>query len=122
MKMLQRLIMAAAVLLMMQVPCWAGELRPSIVPPGESKNLTLGANSSPERELSSTIEPNNLPKMITGDLLRAEGNYYVVREPGGHEVKFHIDRDTKLSGSPRIGDHLEAEVTAAGHARSVERR
>ena len=72
--------------------------------------------------MSNFDEARRRLSQVEYDLLRAEGNYYVVREPGGHEVKFHIDRDTKLSGSPRIGDHLEAEVTPAGHARSVERR
>jgi hypothetical protein len=59
---------------------------------------------------------------VKGDLLKAEGEFYTIHDTSGHEVRVHVDKNTKLDGSmPFIaGDKVEAQVTAQGHANSIK--
>ncbi|MDK2745106.1 MAG: hypothetical protein H8K03_19835 [Nitrospira sp.] len=57
-------------------------------------------------------------KIVEGDVLKTEGEYYIVRDRSGHDVRLHVDKTTHLEGGPfRVGDKLEAYVTEQGHAR-----
>jgi DNA-binding sugar fermentation-stimulating protein len=56
------------------------------------------------------------PQSIKGDLLKIEGEFYVVHDTAGHEVRLHVDKTTKLDGSFKTGDKVEAQVTDKGHA------
>lgn len=57
---------------------------------------------------------------ITGDLLKIEGEFYVVKDAAGKEVRLHVDKSTKLEGSVKAGDKIEAQATEKGHALSVK--
>jgi exosome complex RNA-binding protein Csl4 len=57
-------------------------------------------------------------KIVEGDVLKTEGEYYIVRDRSGHDVRLHVDKTTHLEGDAfRVGDTLEAYVTDKGHAR-----
>ncbi len=56
---------------------------------------------------------------ITGDLLKIEGEFYVVKDATGREVRLHVDKNTKLEGPVKTGDKIEAQATEKGHAVSV---
>jgi len=56
---------------------------------------------------------------ITGDLLKIEGEFYVVKDAAGKEIRLHVDKSTKLEGSIKTGDKIEAQATEKGHAVSV---
>ena len=56
---------------------------------------------------------------IQGDLLKVEGEFYVVKDMTGKEVRLHVDKTTKLEGSFNAGDRIEAQVTEKGHALSI---
>ena len=57
---------------------------------------------------------------ITGDLLKIDGEFYVVKDAAGKEVRLHVDKSTKLEGSIKAGDKIEAQATEKGHALSVK--
>jgi len=57
---------------------------------------------------------------ITGDLLKIDGEFYVVKDAAGKEVRLHVDKSTKLEGSIKAGDKIEAQATEKGHAVSVK--
>ncbi len=57
---------------------------------------------------------------ITGDLLKIEGEFYVVKDAAGKEIRLHVDKSTKLEGSIKTGDKIEAQATEKGHALSVK--
>ncbi|MGH7184144.1 MAG: hypothetical protein ACREJN_19520 [Nitrospiraceae bacterium] len=58
-------------------------------------------------------------KIIEGDLLKIEGEFYTVHDTAGHEVRLHVDTTTQLEGAFKSGDKVEAYVTGTGHARSM---
>ena len=59
-------------------------------------------------------------KLVEGDILKIEGEYYTVHDTAGHEVRLHVNKTTHLEGGAfRVGDKVEAYVTDKGHARSM---
>jgi hypothetical protein len=58
-------------------------------------------------------------KIVEGDLLKIEGEFYTVHDTAGHEVRLHVDKTTQLEGAFKAGDKVEAYVTDTGHARSL---
>jgi len=60
-------------------------------------------------------------KIVEGDVLKIEGEFYPVHDRSGHEVQLHIDKTTHLEGTFKVGDKVEAYVTEKGHARSLYR-
>lgn len=58
-------------------------------------------------------------KIVEGDVLKIEGDYYTVHDTAGHEVRLHADKTTHLEGTFKVGDKVEAYVTDKGHARSM---
>ena len=58
-------------------------------------------------------------KIVEGDLLKIEGEFYTVHDMAGHEVRQHVDKITHLKGAFKAGDKVEAYVTDTGHARSM---
>ncbi len=57
---------------------------------------------------------------IQGDLLKIEGEFYVVKDAAGKEVRLHVDKSTKLEGALKAGDKIEAQATDKGHAVSIK--
>ena len=59
-------------------------------------------------------------KLVEGDILKIEGEYYTVHDTEGHEIRLHVDKTTHLEGGTfKTGDKVEAHVTGKGHARSL---
>ena len=56
---------------------------------------------------------------VQGDVLKIEGDSYVVKDMNGKEIPLHVDKTTKLEGSFKAGDKIEAQVTEEGHALSI---
>lgn len=57
---------------------------------------------------------------VQGDLLKIEGEFYVVKDASGKEVRLHVDKSTKLEGAFKAGDKIEAQATDKGHAMSIK--
>lgn len=58
-------------------------------------------------------------KIVEGDVLKIEGEYYTVHDIAGHEVRLHVNKTTHLEGTFKVGDKVEAYVTDKGHVRSL---
>lgn len=56
---------------------------------------------------------------IKGEVLRIEGQNYVVKREDGKEVSFHADSTTQKMGDISEGYKIEAEVNAQNHAVSM---
>ena len=70
-------------------------------------------------------EPNLLPcdaetrqgiETIKGEVLRVDGENYVVERFNGKEVSLHVDKTTKVSGPIGRGDRIEAKVSETNDA------
>ena len=59
-------------------------------------------------------------QIVKGDLLRIDGEFYVVKEPSGKEVRLHVDKTSKLEGTFKAGDKIEAQASDQGHALSIK--
>ena len=57
--------------------------------------------------------------MVTGEVLRIEGENYFVRGQDGKEVRLHTDDTTQKTGNIRQGDRIEADVNDQNHALSI---
>ena len=57
--------------------------------------------------------------MITGEVLRVEGENYFVKGQDGKEVRLHTDATTQKTGDIRQGDRIEADVNDQNHALSI---
>lgn len=57
--------------------------------------------------------------MITGEVLRVEGENYFVKGKDGKEVRLHTDKTTKMVGEIKKNDRIEAEVNDQNHALSI---
>jgi hypothetical protein len=57
-------------------------------------------------------------KDVKGEILRIDGENFVVRESSGAEVRMHVDSSTEKRSSliPKVGEHVLAKVDAKGHA------
>ena len=58
---------------------------------------------------------------ISGELLKIEGETYVIRDAFGKEVRLHVDQNSKIEGSPKVGDRIEAKVMEGGWASSISK-
>ncbi|MEK7236805.1 MAG: hypothetical protein AAB242_09290 [Nitrospirota bacterium] len=56
---------------------------------------------------------------VSGDLLKIDGEFYVVKDMTGKEIRLHVDKTTTLDGAIKVGDKVEAQATEKNHAVSV---
>ena len=57
---------------------------------------------------------------LQGDLLKIDGEFYVVKDMSGKETRLHVDKTTKLEGTIKAGDKVEAQATEKNHAVSIK--
>jgi len=57
---------------------------------------------------------------VNGDLLKIDGEFYVVKDMSGKEIRLHVDKTTALDGAIKVGDKLEAQATEKYHAASIK--
>lgn len=72
--------------------------------------------------LTYAAEPMAEPgsQAVKGDLLRIDGEFYVVKDTSGREVRLHVDATSKLEGTFKAGDKIEAQASDKGHALSIK--
>src|SRR6185436_13801084 len=58
-------------------------------------------------------------RLIRGEVLRVEGENYVVKEQDGKEVSFRADTTTMKTDTIQSGDRIEAKVDDNNHALSL---
>jgi hypothetical protein len=75
---------------------------------GPNPDLIPPSNFAPRRE------------KVAGEVLRIEGPFYVVRDFSGKEISLQVDKDTKMTVPPKLGDKIQVEVTPKGHAQSIK--
>jgi hypothetical protein len=56
---------------------------------------------------------------IKGDVQLIEGEFYFVKDMTGHQVRLHVNNETKLKDRIKVGDKIEASVTPEGHVMAM---
>ncbi len=74
------------------------------------------AADSPPTGSSNAASPE---RTVKGDVQLIEGEYYFIKDISGHEMRLHVNGETKLVERIKVGDKIEAKVTAEGHAMSI---
>ena len=64
---------------------------------------------------SSSSSMSGMPPLARGDslkgeVLKMEGEFFVVRDASGKEVSLRVDKDTKMVDAVQVGDKIEAEL------------
>ena len=57
---------------------------------------------------------------VNGDLLKIDGEFYVVKDMAGKEIRLHVDKTSKLEGAFKAGDKIEAQASEKNHAVSMK--
>lgn len=58
---------------------------------------------------------------VDGKLVKIDGEFYVVEDDSGKELRLHVSKETKqLGGAKQPGDKIRAEITKGGHALSIQ--
>jgi hypothetical protein len=57
---------------------------------------------------------------ITGEVTKIDGDMVTVKDMHGEEHMLHVDKTTKKMGELKVGEHVMAEATDSGHAKSIE--
>ena len=68
----------------------------------------------------TALRPAPRPAVVSGEVLRIEGEYYVVKDATGNEVSLQVDNNTRMNTIPKLGDRIEAEVTPQFHAETIK--
>ncbi|HEY7532352.1 MAG TPA: hypothetical protein VH681_06150 [Nitrospiraceae bacterium] len=79
-----------------------------------SPGVTQGQPADGSQPASGTV--------VKGDVLLLEGEYVVMKEMSGREVRVHVNSDTKIegvAGKLKVGDKIQAKVNSDGHATSI---
>ena len=64
---------------------------------------------SPSYAADLTESPT--PKSIKGDLLKIDGQFYVVKDMAGKQTRLHVDKTTVMEGAIKAGDKVEVQAT-----------
>jgi hypothetical protein len=56
---------------------------------------------------------------IKGEVLRVDGDSYLIQGFDGKEVRYRVNSGTEMSGSIRQGDRIEAKVREMNHEKQV---
>lgn len=59
------------------------------------------------------------PPSFEADLLRIDGNRYVVKDIAGVERQVHVGKDTEIFGQAKAGDRIQLWVQPDGHAQTI---
>lgn len=57
---------------------------------------------------------------VDGDLLKIDGEFYVVKDTSGKEIRLHVNKTSKLDGTFKAGDKVEAQATEKNHVVSMK--
>jgi uncharacterized protein YdeI (BOF family) len=88
-----------------------------------AQSPALGAE--PLGQASPTPPPATEPaaaysEIVRGELVKIEGNYYVVRDDAGKEIRLHYGSDTELVGEVEPGDQIEVRASPVEHAMFIK--
>jgi len=79
----------------------------------------IEATVTPDMHIQS-VKKSTPAYTLEGDVLKVDGDFFTVMGEGGKEVRLQSGRDTKLSGSHKVGDRVRAEFTPDGQVLSIK--
>lgn len=80
----------------------------------------LAADPMKEKEAKPSMKERVMEDAVKGTLMKIDGEYYVIKDKDGKEVRVHVDKSTKLDKVAE-GDMVKAYYTKEGHATTLKR-
>ena len=79
------------------------------------------ADPMKEKEATPSIGERLTKDAVKGTLMKMDGEYYVIKNDDGEQVRVHVDKSTKLD-KVVVGDKVKAYVTDQGHVTTLQRQ
>ena len=79
----------------------------------------LAADPMKSKEASPSIGERLTKDAVKGTLMKMDGEYYVIKDNDGKQVRVHVDKSTKLDKVIE-GDMVKAYVTDQGHTTTLQ--
>jgi hypothetical protein len=77
------------------------------------------ATVTPDMHIQS-IKKSTPGYTMEGSVLKVDGDFFVVKDDQGKEIRLQKGNDTKLIGTHKVGERIRAEYTPDGKALSVK--
>jgi len=58
-------------------------------------------------------------RIVSGQLVKIEGEFYILRTPVGEEFRLQVTGATRMHGTFQVGDMIEVEVTGQGRIKAI---
>lgn len=86
-----------------------------------SAGALLAADPMKEKEAKPSMGERLTKDAVKGTLMKIDGEYYVIQNTDGEQVRVHADKSTKLDKVVE-GDKVKAYVTDQGHVTTLQRQ
>src|SRR5438093_749478 len=114
-------VMAAAVMLSLGTSIYAVEPDPQA---GKPRQDNVPAGDSPQPDPQQIMKARS----VTGELVKIDGAFYVIKDASGKEIRLHVDKNTtkldkdraKMDREFKVGDKIEARMNPDGHASAIQ--
>jgi len=74
------------------------------------KQAPTPATAAPSAEVGKTA----------GEVFKIDGQSYLIKDASGNQTLLTLDKDTRLEGTPKVGDKIEAELSSDGRLVSLK--
>ena len=88
---------------------------------GANAGTILAADPMKDKEATPSIGERLTKDAVKGTLMKMDGEYYVIKNDDGEQVRVHVDKSTKLD-KVVVGDKVKAYVTDQGHVTTLQRQ
>ncbi len=68
---------------------------------------------------ASGDHPGGHGNKTVGEVVKAQGAFVTVKDDHGKSHKFHVNKQTKLTGKIKVGATVEVDSTDSGHANAM---
>jgi hypothetical protein len=79
--------------------------------------IVIGIAGHADCQVGATATP---AQTVRGDVLNIEDEFYIVKDISGHEMRIHVDKDTKMEDRIKVGDKIEAQINSNAHASAMK--
>lgn len=81
--------------------------------------FSLAYAADPKPAPSKPSPSTAVAQPLKGQVIKIEGNVYVVKDTTGKEIRLHVNQETVLQADLHVGDKIDAEVLPDGRAITI---
>lgn len=81
--------------------------------------LPAATDPAPQSNQANPAPSMNGAGVLQGQLLKIDGDLYIVKDAGGKEVRLRVSKSTVLDTRIKVGDKIDVQMSADGHAATL---